>query len=149
VTLKLKSLIEEIVDKHLDSLLREDIASWVDLWHEDGVFEFPFSPPNYPKQVIGKQAIAEYISGFPDKIKIDKFDLVELHPNEAGDGGVVEFTCSGKVVETGRPYNQHYIAVLKTKDGKLSLYRDFWNPLVAIEAFGSPKAFQNAFTDEG
>ncbi|TQV78725.1 nuclear transport factor 2 family protein [Exilibacterium tricleocarpae] len=139
------SLIKQIVDEQLASLLRADVDAWVDWWHKDGVFEFPFAPPGYPKVVKGKAAIADYMAGLPEKIHLERFDIVELHENRAGDGGVVEFTCTGTVVSTGRPYNQHYVAILKTKEGKLSLYRDFWNPLVAIEAFGSAGAFEDAF----
>lgn len=143
-----KSLIKQIVDEHLASLLRADIDAWVNLWHEEGVFEFPYSPPGYPELVKGKQAIADYMAGFPEKINIERFDVVELHENAAGDAGVLEFTCISTVLATVRPYNQHYVSILKTKDGKLSLYRDFWNPLVAIEAFGSTEAFKDAFSEE-
>lgn len=143
-----KSLLEQIVDEQLASLLKGDVGAWLACWHEEGVLEFPFSPPGYPRLVEGKQAIADYMSGFPDKIQIDRFDVVELHENAMGDVGVVEFTCTGAVVATGRHYNQHYVAILKTRDGKLSLYKDFWNPLVAIEAFGSTEAFEDAFSTE-
>ena len=139
------SLIKQIVDEQLTSLLRADVDAWVDCWHEDGVFEFPFAPPGYPNVVNGKAAIADYMAGLPEKIRIERFDIVELHENRAGDGGVLEFTGTGTVVSTGLPYNQHYVAILKTKGGKLILYRDFWNPLVAIEAFGSADAFEEAF----
>jgi ketosteroid isomerase-like protein len=55
---------------------------------------------------------------------------------------VVEFTCDGTVIETGRPYNQHYVALLTfDANGKILVYRDFWNPLVAIEAFGGAHTF--------
>ena len=34
---------------------------------------------------------------------------------------------------TGRPYAQDYVIVLVVKDGLMTLYRDYWNPLVALE----------------
>ncbi|MCM2422638.1 hypothetical protein [Streptomyces sp. RKAG293] len=34
----------------------------------------------------------------------------------------------------GRPYNQKYISVVETPDGKISRYVDFWNPQVAAES---------------
>ncbi|AEI44525.1 hypothetical protein KNP414_06001 [Paenibacillus mucilaginosus KNP414] len=43
----------------------------------------------------------------------------------------------GRYRETGNPYNQTYISVVETKDGLITRYRDFWNPLVAIESVGS------------
>ncbi|MDP4099151.1 nuclear transport factor 2 family protein, partial [Paenibacillus sp. P96] len=50
---------------------------------------------------------------------------------------IAEFKSVGKHKETGKPYNQTYISVVETKDGKITRYRDFWNPLVAAESIGS------------
>ncbi|MBB3131354.1 hypothetical protein FHS19_006074 [Paenibacillus rhizosphaerae] len=48
------------------------------------------------------------------------------------EDGMLEFPYR----ETGNPYNQTYISVVRTKDGPIESYRDFWNPLVAIESVG-------------
>ncbi len=136
MTTEKRSAVSVFVDRHLAALLAEDIPAWVDLWAEDGVFEFPFAPEGYVKRLDGKAAIANYMSGFPEKIKINKFNVIKLMDSPDGDEGFLEFTCEGTVVPTGRPYNMHYVSFLRLRDGKLTLYRDFWNPLVAIEAFG-------------
>lgn len=131
-----------LVDRFLKCLLDEDVEGWIDLWAEDGVFEFPFAPPGYVRRLDGKAAVAAYMRGFPGKIAIDAFDVVTVVRNETGFEGFVEFTCRGRVVRTGRPYRQHYVALLKLDgDGRIVLYRDFWNPLVAIEAFGGVETF--------
>lgn len=38
--------------------------------------------------------------------------------------------------ETFRNHLKHF-SVVRTKDGLIESYRDFWNPLVAIESVGS------------
>jgi ketosteroid isomerase-like protein len=47
---------------------------------------------------------------------------------------VVEMTIKGRAVETDKPYNQQYVIVAETRDGKLTHYREYWNPLVSAEA---------------
>ena len=64
-----KSLIKQIVEEQLASLLRADVDAWIDWWHEDGVFEFPFSPPGYPKAIKGKPAIADYMADCRKKLR--------------------------------------------------------------------------------
>ena len=141
--------ISVFVEGHLKHLLAQDVASWVDLWSDEGVFEFPYAPVGYTQRLDGKAAVANYMAGFPDKIKIDHFDVVGLVQNEAGTEGFLEFTCNGKIVQTGRPYNQHYASFIKVNEqGKVLLYRDFWNPLIVIEAFGGAEALIKAMTVE-
>jgi ketosteroid isomerase-like protein len=58
--------------------------------------------------------------------------------HETADPAVIvtEFTASGVVVATGRPYQLRYIAVLTIRDGRIMHYRDYWNPLAVRELFG-------------
>ncbi|MBL4630542.1 MAG: nuclear transport factor 2 family protein [Paraglaciecola sp.] len=148
MTNQAKTLIETIVQTHLNSLLAADVEKWVNMWDEEGVFEFPFAPDGYTKVLNGKAEMADYMAGFPEKIQIDSFEIKEIFQNESGEEGVLEFTCKGKILATGLAYNQHYVAILKTKSGKLSLYRDFWDPIVAIKSFGGQDAFKHAFAVE-
>ncbi|NNM62628.1 MAG: hypothetical protein HKM03_10700, partial [Steroidobacteraceae bacterium] len=61
---------------------------------------------------------------------------------------VVEFACEGTALETGRSYNQQYVALLTfDTNGKILVYRDFWNPLVAIEAFGGAQELIGFFSE--
>jgi ketosteroid isomerase-like protein len=139
-----------LMKRYTDAILAKDIASWVKLWADDGVFEHPYSPPGYKKQVVGKQAIAEYMSGFPDRFDVREFNLVGLIQNEEGTEAFTEITCKATALTTGRPYNQHYVGFMRVNEaGKLVLYRDFWNPLVAIETFGGAEALMDAFAAQG
>lgn len=144
-----RTALAVLIERFLKCLLDGDVDGWVDLWAEDGVFEFPFAPPGYVRRLDGKAAVAAYMSGFPDKIAIGAFDVVTFIQNAAGFEGFVEFTCRGAMVGTGKPYRQHYVALLKLDEtGRIVLYRDFWNPLVAIEAFGGAEAFTRSFSGE-
>jgi ketosteroid isomerase-like protein len=40
-------------------------------------------------------------------------------------------------VATGKPYNQRYISVIETREGRIVKYRDYWNPLILLRAMNA------------
>ncbi len=131
----------EAMTKFLDLMVQEDIPGWMELWHEEAVFEYPFAPPGFPQQVIGKQAIFENFKDFPNTIKFFEFTDVRMHSTLDPDTLIVEFACRGRAVATGRAYDQRYISVVQMTGGKISRYRDYWNPLILLKAFDGGDAF--------
>ena len=53
-----------------------------------------------------------------------------------GTNAVLEFSCKGTSHETGARYDQDYVSVLDLREGLISRYRDYWNPLTVLEAMG-------------
>ncbi|MFI5673061.1 nuclear transport factor 2 family protein [Streptomyces cellulosae] len=117
----------------LKLLLDKDIAAWLDLWDDHGVFEFPFAPDGWPRRLEGKAAIADYMRGYPDHIDLHDFPYVEIHQTNAPQTIVVEMRAVGLLVATGSPYDMTYIAVVTVEDGRITRYRDYWNPLVVLQ----------------
>ncbi|GHC59825.1 nuclear transport factor 2 family protein [Streptomyces cinnamoneus] len=113
----------------LHLLLEKDIPAWIDLWDENGIFEFPFAPEGWPKRLEGKAAVAEYMRGYPDRIDLHDFPHVEIHQTTAPETIVVEMRGVGRLVGTGSPFDMSYIAVVTVKNGLITRYRDYWNPL--------------------
>jgi ketosteroid isomerase-like protein len=135
-----------MMKRYTDAILAKDIPAWLDLWADEGIFEHPYAPAGYRKSVDGKAAIAEYMSAFPGRFDVKKFTVISVVQNEAGTEGFAEVKAEATILTTGRPYNQHYVGFMRVNDdGKLLLYKDFWNPLVAIEAFGGAQALTDAF----
>ncbi|MFF4420923.1 nuclear transport factor 2 family protein [Streptomyces sp. NPDC001549] len=114
-------------------LLDKDIASWVGLWAEHGVMEFPFAPPGWPGRLEGREAIAAYMRDYPGHIDLHDFPDLRIH--ETADPGtlVVEMRGVGRLVATGGPFDMAYIAVVTVQDGQFTSYRDYWNPLAVHE----------------
>jgi len=129
----------EAMTKFLDLMVQEDIPGWMELWHEEAVFEYPFAPPGFPQSVSGRQAIFENFKDFPKMLKFSEFTGVRMHPMLDPDMLIVEFACRGRAVATGKPYDQRYIGVVEMRGGKIFRYRDYWNPLVFLEAFREDK----------
>jgi ketosteroid isomerase-like protein len=143
-----KRHLETWLETAFDCLLNNNVDGWVNHWAEEGRIEFPFAPVGYVAKVEGKAAIAEYMSSLPAKFDFRRFDVLTAYSDASGQQAVVEFACEGTALETGRSYNQHYVALLTfDTNGKILVYRDFWNPLVAIEAIGGAEELIGSFSE--
>ncbi|MEU0075060.1 nuclear transport factor 2 family protein [Streptomyces sp. NPDC006332] len=115
-------------------LLDKDITGWVGLWAEDGVMEFPFAPEGWPRRLEGKGAVAAYMDGYPDHIDLHDFPDLRIHQTTDPRTIVVEMRGVGRLVETDGPFDMTYIAVVTAQDGRITSYRDYWNPLAVLAA---------------
>lgn len=119
----------ELYRHGLRLLLEKDIPGWVDLWDEDGVLEFPFAPQGWPERLEGRQAIADYMRHYPDHVDLHDFPDVHIHRTTVPGTIVVEMRGVGRLVKTDSPFDMTYIAVVTVEDGRITSYRDYWNPL--------------------
>ncbi|MET8752442.1 nuclear transport factor 2 family protein [Streptomyces sp. NPDC004667] len=123
----------ELYRHGLHLLVKKDIPGWVELWHEDGVLEFPFAPEGWPARLEGKAAVGAYMRHYPDHVDLHDFPEVTIHQVIDPETIVVEMRGVGRLVETDTPYDMRYIAVVTVKDELITSYRDYWNPLAASQ----------------
>ncbi|MFD7339200.1 nuclear transport factor 2 family protein [Streptomyces violascens] len=123
----------ELYRHGLRLLLEKDIPSWVELWDEDGVLEFPFAPPGWPERLEGRDAIADYMRHYPDHVDLHDFPDVRIHQTTASETIVVEMRGVGRLVATDSPFDMTYIAVVTVANGLITSYRDYWNPLAVSQ----------------
>jgi ketosteroid isomerase-like protein len=126
----------ELFRHSLRLLLDKDIPGWLGLWAEDGLMEFPFAPEGWPDRLAGRAAIADYMRGYPDHIDLHAFPDLRIHETTEFGTIVVEMRAVGRLVQTGAPYDMTYIAVVTVRDGLITCYRDYWNPL-AVQQEGT------------
>lgn len=121
--------------RHLELLSSSRVEEWVELFAEDGSIEHPFAPGEYVSTITGHADLLAYISVFPQLFSVT-FTEPRFHDTLDPSLIIAEFTSIGTGVLTGNPYNQQYISVVYTTNGKIDRYVDFWNPLESISAVG-------------
>ena len=124
----------EVFSKAMTAICAGDLEGWLAQCTDDIVVEFPFTPPGRPQRVEGKEAVRQYLTAYPGQIEFDAVTNLEVHQTVDPDTAVIEMTATGRVKATGAPYAMSYVVVLKTVDGRMALYRDYWNPLMALAA---------------
>lgn len=128
----------------LGDLLAPSAGSFLEMMTEDCIMEFPYAPPGGVRRLNGRTALAEYLSGLGGILEIESITDLIVHRTQ--DPGVVllEFSCIGRGIKTGEPYNQRYISVITLRDGHIVRYLDYWNPLVAMQVIGGVEALPTA-----
>ncbi|WP_411839039.1 nuclear transport factor 2 family protein [Paracoccus sp. ME4] len=117
----------------------------VNLFAEDVVFEFPYAPEGLPRRLDGSAALGAHMARLGPLLSFGPMQLGDVH--DAGATVVFEFTCCGRGLVTGAPYDQHYVSVVTLRDGRIVRYRDFWNPLAVLTALGGAEAAAAALAE--
>ena len=113
---------------------------WIELWAEDGTLEFPYAPPGRQSIYRGKAEILAYMKAATGKMKIDSIGAMRVHPLLDPHGMTVELAARGSILATGKPYDQKYVFFFEVRNGKIVQYREYWNPLVSIDAHNGDRA---------
>ena len=128
---------QQTVRDFLRLLSEKDLDNWINLWTEDAVQDMPFSPPEFPSRLEGREAISKHYSSLPQAVgKIDFLDL-KLYTMQDPDWILAEYCGEIEVLATGRLYKNRYCGLFYLRNGKIALFREYYNPLTLREGFGS------------
>lgn len=139
----------EIFAAHL-ATIGKDVTAWLALFADDAVIEFPYaSAVGTPERLEGKRAIYEYMKDTPSQMLGLTFTDVRVQP--ALDANVVFAEVHGEatIASTGRLYRQDYVMRLETDGERIVRYREYWNPVPALAAFGGADAVRGTFASDG
>jgi len=118
---------------------------WVELWADDGVLEFPYAPAGRRRAYQGKADILAYMKRATGRVAMDSVEKMRIFPMLEPDIAVVELSFKGRVLENDAPYNQSLVIFFEVQDGKLQHYREYWNPLITIDAIGDRDKWTEGF----
>lgn len=136
----------EVFARSVELMEAGRIEEWVDLFAPDGVLEIPFPLPGLPDRIAGTEALRQYMAVVPQQLTL-KFGTPTYHQTEDPGVVVVEVTSEGTALATGSRFHQRYVSIVTVREGKITLFRDYWNPWVIIEAVGGPQAFAPVSAD--
>lgn len=125
----------QLVKRALRDTLAPGVAGYLDMFHDDAVFEFPYAPGGAVRKE-GKEQMAAYLHTIEGGNALDAFVLTAAYPMNDGQTTVLEYESRGHDQASGRPYRQHYIGIYQVTEGRLTLIREYFNPLAALEAAG-------------
>lgn len=126
----------------LGEMLAPDATTFVDMFDENGVMEFPFAPAAGVARIEGRAALVDYLSGLGAMVDIDGMSAPLVHHSADPAVVILEFDSVARSVVTGGTYQQHYISVIRVAGGHIIHYRDYWNPLVVQQLMHDAEAFK-------
>jgi hypothetical protein len=107
-------------------------------FNEDAVLALPYAPDGTPKEVVGREDVIAYVKLLADYLPPGVFtDHVfdTLHD----DPGVVvaRYAATTRVLTTGLPYQNVYVTFVTVRDGLVTRYEEFFDPLNWLAAQGA------------
>lgn len=129
----------------LAHMLREQVPElaehrlFIDMFMPGGVMEFPYAAKGATQRLDSREAMQAYFDQISDLMLISPMRDVRSHRG-AIDTVVLEFACDGVIAASGQPFHQRYISAITLQEGRIALYRDYWNPLVLTKALDGASA---------
>jgi uncharacterized protein len=130
---------EKLFRKHLETVTTNK-KEWLALFDSNAVIEFPFAKRiGFPDRIEGLPKIQNYIESLPAGFEDFEFSDVKIYAHEDADSLTAEF--KGFIPANGkRPeYRQTYICWFSSKEGKITHYKEYWDPTAVSEFIGGAK----------
>lgn len=98
-----------------------------DLLTDDAEFDVPYA--RFPEPVVGRAAFVHMFARVTAGLfsRLD-FTVQAFHHSGDGQTTVVEYASQGEIAATGKPYGNRYAGIFRFRDGKISLWREYFNP---------------------
>ena len=125
----------DVLARRSQLIMSGDADGLADLFAPDAVLEFCFhGPPGTPVRIAGREAIREYsLQVMESPLRIDALDVTELYQTQDPTVVIAEMRATATVTTTGRSITASSIQVLRIRDGRIVLFRDFADPRVFQE----------------
>jgi len=128
----------QVLERRRELLLNQDTEGFVDLFAPDGAIELPFAGPDLPSRLDGRQAIRDFASrAAASPLRIEDLETVALHHTSDPEVVIVELLSRVTLAPTDRRLAVRSIQVFRIRDGKIVLFRDYFNPNGLADALGS------------
>ncbi|HEX5615072.1 MAG TPA: nuclear transport factor 2 family protein [Acidimicrobiia bacterium] len=129
----------ETANRLLALMGQMDVEQMLEHYADDVVVELPYAPGGMPKVHAGKDAAIAFMREAKNFFSSYTSEVDAVYPAaDDPDTVLAEVRGHGVAAPTGRPYEQTYVLVLRfAPDGKLRLWREYYDPGVVIKAFGN------------
>ena len=125
----------EIVLKGLSGLV--DGKHYFETFAEDAVFESRYYFPGWPVTIRGRANLMASLSGYGKSIQLHSGDGLVVHRCEDGRVVILEYEVHGRVLSSGRPYDNRFISIITIENRKIVHWRDYMDSLTAWTALNT------------
>ncbi|MEU5638229.1 nuclear transport factor 2 family protein [Streptomyces milbemycinicus] len=125
----------EVVNRLLRLTAEGPSEAMADVFAADAVFEMPYLPPGVPEQEPGHEAFRVHLREGAKMQKFDGIDHISVHATDDPELIVAEYRLHGRVLATGKRFAYDIVTFARVRDGLITWYRTYSNPLAAAIAF--------------
>jgi ketosteroid isomerase-like protein len=126
-----------------EQLLRAQVSDDHDgaLLADDVVIEWPFAAPGRPKRIVGKAALLAMARPARAALPFTFDECVVDTVHETADREVVvaEYRIGGTFNATGERGSAALISVIRVRDGRVTLWREYQDTYAIVQAMAASK----------
>lgn len=97
-----------------------------ELLTDDAIFEVPYAGLEVRGRDDFCDTFATKVAGMFDPFT---FEILATHPGRDPGNLVVEYRSTGTLTATGQPYANQYVGIFAGREGRVSLWREYFNPV--------------------
>lgn len=109
-------------------------GNFIEMMAEDFVMEFPYARPGMQPRIEGREAVVAYLMTVAGSVAVDTVGNVVVHETGDPEVVIVEFEAHGRALKVDEPYRQRYISVIRARGGRMTHYKDYWDPIQGLKA---------------
>ncbi|MFF4414734.1 nuclear transport factor 2 family protein [Streptosporangium sp. NPDC001559] len=126
---------QDVIERRRSLVLEHDMDGFAELFAPDGVIEMPFAPPGMPTRIEGREAIRDFSAAATiSLLRVEDMWTTQVYQTTDPEVLIVELEAKAVVTTTGAPFQSTSVQVFRIRDGKILLFRDYWNPQSLAEA---------------
>jgi uncharacterized protein len=125
----------DVLARRRELILNGDADGFADLFTSDAVIEFCFhGPTGTAVRLEGREAIRDYSRKvMASPLRIEDLEVSELYQTDDPEVVIAEMRTRATFPAAGRSITVRSIQVLRIRDGRLVLFRDYADPRVFDE----------------
>lgn len=124
-------------------------AEVVALYTEDATVEYPYAASLNSAAKLNMREYFNHLKGGLEQMPDIKFSNTRVYQTTGSNAYWAEVHGETTIPKTGKLYQQDYVMYFEVTDGKFSFYREYWNAVPVMEAFGGGESFQETFNTKG
>jgi len=91
-----------------------------------------------PNRLKVDRNIIDLYSDYDSFMTVSSADNLHVYRDPAASVVVLEYEVHGESVQTGRPYDNRFVSIVTIRDGKVTRWRDYLDPVAVFDATGWP-----------
>lgn len=127
-----------LFERMLGHLGRKEFDAFEACLTGDFFQEWPYRPlPGMPESMRGAAAVRALIEKGMSDFAPYSYRIERVHELAEPEMLIAEYSSHSHFYRTGLPYSNRYISVLRFRDGKISHWREYLNPLIVKDTLGA------------
>ena len=123
------------IREYFDLIATGDVDALARYWHDEIVFEAPFSFTGKPSRTVGKQEVYDRLFTSYGLVSM-AFHITEIYELIDPDRFLVEYNSDGHMLGSGERYQNSYITLVEMQEGLIICFREFYDSQRCAAAFG-------------